>query len=87
VAALSIIIKTDRGGRMSVERTAPGLTHTKAEAEASRMRFRDEAHSYCVYTGLFASVEAASEFVRCRNAGMPIHVAFRRANPNAPISS
>lgn len=86
MAALSVIIKTDRGGRMSVERTAPGLTHAKAEAEASRMRFRDEASSYCVYSNLFATIEQASEFVRCRNAGMSISAAYRRANPNAPIS-
>jgi hypothetical protein len=81
MAALTLIIKTDRSGRLSIERTPPGLTHAKADAEVSRLNFRNDSASYCTYTGLFDSVEQASEYVRCRNAGMSPEAAMKRAKP------
>lgn len=84
MTALTVIIKTERAGRLALHPMAPGLTHAKAEAEASRLRFRDEACNYCVYTGIFAQLEQAQAFVHCRNKGMSIHAAMKQIGAYRP---
>jgi hypothetical protein len=81
MAALTVIIKTDQGGRLALVPMAPGLTHSKAENEASRMRFRDDHANYCVYTAIFQTPDQAATFVRLRNQGLPINAAMRQATP------
>jgi len=84
MAALTVIIKTDSAGRLALLPMAPGLTHYKAEAEASRMRFRDDGSNYCVYTGIFETREQAQAFVHCRNKGMPIAAAMKQIGAYRP---
>jgi hypothetical protein len=78
---LSVILRTDAYGRMALARPAAGSAEftdaKKAEAEASRMRFRDEANSYCTYTGLFKDAGEATRFVQLVNKGMRVDRAYR----------
>lgn len=76
----SVIIKTDPRGVLSI--AGDNTSMQRAEAEASRMRLRDDTRaSYCTYTGIF-TLKQAEVFVRCRNAGMSIEHATREAKPH-----
>jgi hypothetical protein len=86
MSALSVVIKTEPSGRLSLVPLESGrfglADHRKVEAEASRMRFRDDRASYCVYTGLFASTDQARQFIEMRNAGVPINRAMKKIRVN-----
>ena len=85
---LSIILKTElKSGRMTIARSSAGKVEyadvRSAENEASRMRFRDDAANYCVYSGLFDDLREATLYVQLRNQGLSTSQAWKRVKPNA----
>lgn len=80
--AVCIILRQDVATKRMQPASGPKGEKTwsdrkKAEAEQSRMRFRDEGGWYCVYTDIFASWDQASQFCSHFNAGMSIDKAMR----------
>lgn len=79
---ISIILRQDRAGRLTVARPARGGPEFKdaksAENEASRMRFRDDDGAYCVYQGFFESAAEANLYCTWRNKGASIERAMKQ---------
>lgn len=69
-------ILRESGGRCELHPSS-GLDHRRAEAEVSRLNFRDDGWRYTVITGIFLDASEARRYAQLRSKGMGCEAAFK----------
>lgn len=81
----AFVLRQEYGGRLSIHHSPSGqrewksdrFSLQKADAEASRARFRDDHAGYCVYSGIFRDEAEVNKFVQLVNSGKGWSKAWR----------